>query len=175
MDFCESYPIAVALVSSGSRGNRLLFYHRGQSPGHCGKGMSLRWNWKLQVWMHQLLSRKVFVSWNLYCKLAQALVSKGRASQLWRGLIIQINGRSWTMYHLVIGSPFILAADCVCSHRYPWRERNPWYHRTVAGFTWGKRKENQQQGSSSCTHPPQHLLREHISTERVFFLKKLIY
>ena len=42
MDFCESYPIAVALVSSGSRGNRLLFYHRGQPPGHCGEGMSLQ-------------------------------------------------------------------------------------------------------------------------------------
>jgi len=37
MEFC---PVAVALVSSGSRGNRLLFYHRGKPPGPCGEGIS---------------------------------------------------------------------------------------------------------------------------------------
>ena len=35
----ELRPVAVALVSSGSRGNRLLFYHRGKPPGQCGEGM----------------------------------------------------------------------------------------------------------------------------------------
>ena len=39
--FCWQ-PVAVALVISSSRGNRLLFYHQGSPSGQCEQGTTLK-------------------------------------------------------------------------------------------------------------------------------------